>query len=79
MFVDCGENAPGSRDGMNGYPSVTVEDHLVEVEKPYIVLNDDNYELHVPAPRVRSEEKSLGCDLSGSPIDRIRPFIPQRH
>ncbi len=83
MFVDC-ENAPDARDGVtskpfngNHNPSATLEIPLVTVEKPFIVLNDDGkYDLHVPAPRIRTPEnnKALGSSLEGSDNDSIRPF-----
>lgn len=81
MFVDC-VNAPDERDGVTSNPfggwksnpSVAIDNPLITVEKPFVVIDGGKYYLHVPAPSIRQEEKALGSHLASSESDSIRPF-----
>lgn len=67
MFVGC-VNAPDERDGVSSNPfggwesnpSVAVENPKITIEKPFVILNEEKYELHIPSPRKKDGREGFG-------------------
>jgi hypothetical protein len=79
VFVDCIGAVPSDGPDVKN-PSVTVHVPTITVEKPFIIVDNDDgkYKLRIPVPRKRQEGGSAwGPDLNGT-NDTIRDFSAVR-